>query len=84
MIVDLRRREADTRRGLHGLEHVVDHPPEFGAHALDWRRFGTQSRVWIFEDGELRHSFENTAKVKPRLKLMTDNRPLDTRRRPTA
>ena len=58
------------------------HLHEFGAHALDRRRFGTQSRVWIFEDGELRHSFENTAKVMSRLNLMIDDGPLDRLRNP--
>jgi hypothetical protein len=73
---------AATWRGVHGLEHVVDHLPERRADALDRRRFGTQSRVWIFEDGELRHSFENTAKVMSRLNLMIDNGPLDSRHLP--
>jgi hypothetical protein len=53
--------------------------PAQARHRRPTGRFGTQSRVWIFKDGELRHSFENTAKVMSRLNLMTENGPLDSR-----
>ena len=73
MHVDLRGREADAFCGIHRLEHVVDKLPDRGVDGRYRYRFGTQSRVWILQYGELRHSFENAAKVKPRLKFTVNN-----------
>jgi len=53
--VDLRRSQADARRGVHGFEHVVDQLTQRVIDGFDRLRLGTKPRIGKFEDGELSH-----------------------------
>ena len=56
--VDLGRRQADARGGVHGLEHVVDQTLELRAGQqcrVDRGGHGAQARVGELEDRQLGH-----------------------------
>ena len=55
MHVDLRGRKPDARRGVHGLEHVIDQPRQRGVEIAHRRRARAQPRVGKFQYGQLRH-----------------------------
>ena len=76
--VDLRRSQAYAGSRVHRLEHVVDQPTQRVVHLGDGSRPGAQSRIRIFEDGELRHSFENADKVKSAIEISVCRTGLDT------
>ena len=50
--VDLRGRQADAGRGVHGLEHVVDQLAQRCVDLLDGLGAGAQSRIGKFENGK--------------------------------
>jgi hypothetical protein len=67
--VDLRRGEADPLGRVHRLQHVVDELADGVVDDGHRLCLGAQTRIRILEDRKLRHSLENTAKVKSGLNL---------------
>src|SRR5690606_30431539 len=53
--VDLRRRQPNTRRGVHGLEHVVDQLLQARIDLLDGLGLDAKPWVWVFENRESCH-----------------------------
>ena len=54
--IDLGRGQADARRGVHSLEHVIDTAAQGRVKHAHRLRFGTQPRIGIFEDGQQCHA----------------------------
>ena len=63
MTVDLRRRQPDAGRGIHGLEHVVDPLQQRGIEGRHRQCAVAQPRVWEFKDLEQGHQAHLSGKV---------------------
>ena len=56
MNVDLSCRQANSGRGIHGLQHVVDELVQLIVEILNWRSLLAQAFVRVLQNGKKSHA----------------------------